>query len=89
MDTLHVYDTWVNGKNGKLHFDVMTMNEDLALTLAKRRRSNPHSARVPPGTVAGQLDRGRTGCAHARQAVPGGNRGTERGCHPQGVSILP
>lgn len=36
MDTVHVYDTLVNGQNGKLHFDVMTTNEDLALTLAKQ-----------------------------------------------------
>ena len=56
MDTVHVYDTWVNGKNGRLHFDVMTM-----------KRPGPH----------------------ARQAVSGGNRGTERGHHAEGVSILP
>ena len=36
MDTVHVYDTWVNGKNGKLHFDVMTTNEVQVLTLAKQ-----------------------------------------------------
>ena len=36
MDTVHVYDTWVNGKNGKLHFDVMTTNEVQALRLAKQ-----------------------------------------------------
>ena len=36
MDTVHVYDTWVNGKNGKLHFDVMTMDEQKALALAKQ-----------------------------------------------------
>ncbi|HRC45118.1 MAG TPA: DUF2024 family protein, partial [Nitrospira sp.] len=31
-----VYDTWVKGKNGKLHFDVMTTNQEKALTLAKQ-----------------------------------------------------
>jgi len=36
MDSVHVYDTWVNGKKGKLHFDVMTTNEDQVLTLAKQ-----------------------------------------------------
>jgi hypothetical protein len=36
MDSVHVYDTWVNGKKGKLHFDVMTTNEEQALTLAKQ-----------------------------------------------------
>ena len=49
MDTVHVYDTWVKGKNGKLHFDVMTTSEEQALTLAKqylvgrgnRTRSSP------------------------------------------------
>jgi len=34
-DTLHVYDTWVNGKSGRIHFDVMTTDEATALTLAK------------------------------------------------------
>ena len=28
---VHVYDTWVKGKNGKLHFDVMTTSRDKAL----------------------------------------------------------
>jgi Domain of unknown function (DUF2024) len=36
MDTVHVYDTWVNGKNGRLHFDVMTTDEKKALALAKQ-----------------------------------------------------
>lgn len=35
-DTVHVYDTWVRGKNGLLHFDVMTTDEATALKLAKR-----------------------------------------------------
>lgn len=35
MDIVHVYDTWVKGKKGKLHFDVMTTQEK-ALTLAKK-----------------------------------------------------
>jgi len=35
-DTVHVYDTWVRGKTGLLHFDVITTNEATALTLAKR-----------------------------------------------------
>jgi len=35
-DSVHVYDTWVKGKNGKLHFDVMTTNQEQALTLAKQ-----------------------------------------------------
>ena len=34
-DTIHVYDTWVNGKNGRIHFDVMTTDEATALKLAK------------------------------------------------------
>ncbi len=36
MDTVHVYDTWVNGKKGRLQFDVVTTSEDPALTLAKQ-----------------------------------------------------
>lgn len=36
MDTVHVYDTWVKGKKGKIHFDVMTTTQDKALTLAKK-----------------------------------------------------
>jgi hypothetical protein len=35
FDTIHVYDTWVTGKRGKIHFDVMTTDETTALRLAK------------------------------------------------------
>ena len=35
-DTVKVFDTWVTGKNGRLHFDVMTTNEATALKLAKQ-----------------------------------------------------
>ena len=34
-DTIRVYGTWVNGKNGRIHFDVMTTDEATALKLAK------------------------------------------------------
>jgi heterodisulfide reductase subunit B len=34
-DTVKVFDTWVNGKGGRLHFDVMTTDETAALKLAK------------------------------------------------------
>ena len=34
-DTIHVYDTWVTGKIGRIHFDVMTTDEATALKLAK------------------------------------------------------
>lgn len=34
-DTVHVFDTWVQGKKGLLHFDVMTTNAVTALQLAK------------------------------------------------------
>ena len=34
-DTIHVYDTWVNGTKGRIHFDVMTTDEATALKLAK------------------------------------------------------
>jgi hypothetical protein len=34
-DTVKVFDTWVNGKGGTLHFDVMTTDETTALKLAK------------------------------------------------------
>jgi Domain of unknown function (DUF2024) len=30
-----VYDTWVTGKKGRIHFDVMTTDETTALRLAK------------------------------------------------------
>jgi hypothetical protein len=33
-DTVHVFDTWVKGKKGLLHFDVMTTDETTALKLA-------------------------------------------------------
>lgn len=35
-DTVRVYDTWVKGKKGLVHFNVMTTDEATALTLAKR-----------------------------------------------------
>ena len=35
-DTVKVFDTWVEGTRGKLHFDVMTTDEPMALTLAKQ-----------------------------------------------------
>lgn len=35
-DTVHVFDTWVRGKKGLLHFDVMTTDEATALKLAKQ-----------------------------------------------------
>lgn len=34
-DTVHVFDTWVEGKNGTIHFDVMTTDQETALRLAK------------------------------------------------------
>ena len=34
-DTIHVYDTWVIGTKGRIHFDVMTSDETTALKLAK------------------------------------------------------
>ena len=35
-ETVHVYDTWVRGTSGLLHFDVVTTDEAMALKLAKR-----------------------------------------------------
>lgn len=35
-DTVKVFDTWVNGRQGRLHFDVMTTDEATALKLAKQ-----------------------------------------------------
>jgi heterodisulfide reductase subunit B len=35
IDTVHVYDTWVKGTKGTIHFDVMTTDEATALKLAK------------------------------------------------------
>lgn len=34
-DTVRVFDTWVEGKRGTIHFDVMTTDEETALRLAK------------------------------------------------------
>ncbi|MDH3504062.1 MAG: DUF2024 family protein [Nitrospirota bacterium] len=34
-NTVKVFDTWVQGKTGTIHFDVMTTDEDTALRLAK------------------------------------------------------
>ncbi|MBM4132176.1 MAG: DUF2024 family protein [Nitrospira sp.] len=35
IDTVQVFDTWVNGQQGRLHFDVMTTDEETALRLAR------------------------------------------------------
>jgi Domain of unknown function (DUF2024) len=35
-DTVHVFDTWVKGKKGMPHFDVMTTDEKTALKLANQ-----------------------------------------------------
>lgn len=35
FDTVHVFDTWVAGRKGKIHFDVMTTDEVTALKLAR------------------------------------------------------
>ena len=39
-DTVKVFDTWVNGKQCRLHFDVMTTDEATALKLAKQHLEN-------------------------------------------------
>jgi heterodisulfide reductase subunit B len=39
-DTVMVFDTWGDGKQGRLHFDVMTTDEATALKLAKRHLEN-------------------------------------------------
>ena len=34
-ETVRVFDTWVEGNNGTIHFDVMTTDQEAALRLAK------------------------------------------------------
>lgn len=34
-ETVRVFDTWVEGKKGTIHFDVMTTDQAAALRLAK------------------------------------------------------
>ena len=46
-DTVHVFDTWVRGTKGLLHFDVMTTDEATALTLAKKHLASIGEANVP------------------------------------------
>ena len=46
LDTVKVFDTWVNGKQGKLHFDVMTTDEATALRLAKHNILLPSVKRM-------------------------------------------
>lgn len=46
-DTVHVYDTWVKGKKGLLHFDVMTTDEVTALRLAKQHLVSLGEGDVP------------------------------------------
>lgn len=46
-DTVHVYDTWVQGKKSRLHFDVMTTDEATALKLAKQYLATIGEGEVP------------------------------------------
>ncbi|MCX5727493.1 MAG: DUF2024 family protein, partial [Nitrospirae bacterium] len=46
-DTVHVFDTWVKGTKGLLHFDVMTTDEATALTLAKQHLASLGEGHVP------------------------------------------
>jgi hypothetical protein len=46
-DTVHVFDTRVQGKKGMLHFDVMTTDEKTALKLAKRYMEDLGEGDVP------------------------------------------
>ncbi len=46
-DTIHVYDTWVTGKKGRIHFDVMTTDETTALKLAKEYLASIGEPDVP------------------------------------------
>ena len=46
-DTVHVFDTWVKGMKGLLHFDVMTTDEATALTLAKQYLASLGEGNVP------------------------------------------
>ena len=46
-NTIHVYDTWVNGKKGRIHFDVMTTDETTALKLAKEYLASIGEPDVP------------------------------------------
>ena len=39
-DTVKVFDTWVNDKQSRVHFDVMTTDEATALKLAKQHLEN-------------------------------------------------
>ena len=45
-DTVHVYDTWVKGKQGLLHF-VMTTDEATALMPAKQYLASIGEADIP------------------------------------------
>jgi hypothetical protein len=46
-DAVHVCDTWVKGRTGSLHFDVMTTNETTALTLAQQYLASIGESDVP------------------------------------------
>ena len=46
-DTVHVFDTWVKGTKGLLHFDVMTTDEATALTLAKQHLASLGEGSLP------------------------------------------
>ena len=46
-DTVHVFDTWIEGRKGRLHFDVMTTEQETALTLAKDYLAGIDEAGVP------------------------------------------
>ena len=56
-DTVHIYDTWVKGKSGLLHLDVMTTNETIALTLAQQYLASIGESDVPVTLKACQFCR--------------------------------
>lgn len=47
METVHVYDTWVIGQKGRIHFDVMTTDEAIALKLAREYLDRIGEAQAP------------------------------------------
>jgi hypothetical protein len=69
-DTVHVYDTWVRGKNGLLHFDVMTTDEATALeageTLFGRLRSARRDGHVERVPILSQRTAGDVFCRTAK-----------------------
>jgi hypothetical protein len=75
MDSVHVYDTWVKGKNGKLHFDVMTTSQEKASSSPSNIWwESVNRTRSSPLRNASSATVNRSSCFRKSSSASSGNR---------------